>query len=60
MAETGGVAVQAPTAPLPTKNFVMNPPISSSSYEADPYSKLKILQRQLEFLTLQEVHPINS
>jgi hypothetical protein len=57
----GEVSVQLPTDPLQKKSFFMTPPTSSSSAkkEADLYSKLKKLQRNLEFLTLQEVRPSN-
>ena len=58
---TGEVSVQLPTDPLQKKPFFITQPISSSSSakkDADLYSKLKKLQRNLEFITLQEVRPI--
>jgi hypothetical protein len=54
----GEVSVQLPTDPLQKNTFFMPrpaPSLSSTKKEADLYSKLKKLQRNLEFLTLQEV-----
>ena len=54
----GEVSVQLPTDPLQKNTFFMSqlaPPSSSAQKEADLYSKLKKLERNLEFLTLQEV-----
>jgi hypothetical protein len=54
----GEVSVQLPTDPLQKNTFFMTqlaPPLSSPPKEADLYSKLKKLERNLEFLTLQEV-----
>jgi hypothetical protein len=57
MSDAGGVIVQLPTDPL-LKNAVHASPLppGPSQAEADLYSTLKKLQRDLEFLTLQEVH----
>jgi hypothetical protein len=55
MADAGGVAVQLPATPLQKHNFFA-PPQPTTLIEADLYSKLKTLQRDLEFLSLQEVH----
>jgi hypothetical protein len=54
MSDAGGVSVQLPTDPVQRNTFFM-PPVTSAKAEADLYSKLKRLQRNLEFLTLQEV-----
>jgi hypothetical protein len=54
----GEVSVQLPTDPLQKNTFFMSrltPPSSSAPKEADFYSKLKKLERSLEFLALQEV-----
>jgi len=54
MSDAGGVSVQMPSDPLKkTPRFTSPKPTSRA--ETDQYSKLKKLQRSLEFLTLQEV-----
>jgi hypothetical protein len=56
MSDAGGVAVQLPTDPLQkNNNFAI--PLPTTQHEADLYSNLKKLQRELEFLSLQEVDP---
>jgi hypothetical protein len=54
MSDAGGVSVQIPTDPLQKSSF-FSPPQTTTQTEADLYSKLKKLQRDLEFLSLQEV-----
>ena len=54
MSDAGGVAVQLAADPL-KKTPRFTSPKPASREEADQYSKLKKLQRNLEFLTLQEV-----
>ena len=54
MADAGGVSIQLPADPLQKTTFFSIPP-PASQVEADLYSKLKKLQRDLEFLSLQEV-----
>jgi 26S proteasome regulatory subunit T3 len=56
MSDAGGVSVQLPTDSLQKNTFFAVPTTSSSQSEADAFSKLKKLQRDLEFITLQEVH----
>jgi 26S proteasome regulatory subunit T3 len=56
MSDAGGVSVQLPTDSLQKNTFFAVPTTSSSLSEADAFSKLKKLQRDLEFITLQEVH----
>jgi hypothetical protein len=59
----GEVSVQLPTDPLQKNTFFMTqlaPPSSSAQKEADFYSKLKKLERNLEFLTLREVLSSNQ
>jgi hypothetical protein len=53
MSDAGGVAVQLATDPL-KKTPRFTSPKPAIREEADQYSKLKKLQRSLEFLTLQE------
>ena len=55
MADAGGVSVQLPTDPLQKNNTFFSIPPPTTQIEADLYSNLKKLQRDLEFLTLQEV-----
>ena len=55
MSDAGGVSVQLPVDPL-QKNINFANPAVTSQIEADLYSKLKKLQRDLEFLSLQEVY----
>ena len=55
MADAGGVAVQLPVDPLLKPTSLNNIPLQMTQAEADLYSKLKKLQRDLEFLSLQEV-----
>lgn len=55
MADAGEVAVQLPVDPLLKPTSLNNIPIPMTQAEADLYSKLKKLQRDLEFLSLQEV-----
>lgn len=57
MSDAGGVSVQLPTDPLQKNTFFTMPTATTSQNEADMFSKLKKLQRDLEFLTLQEVSP---
>ena len=54
MSDAGGVAVQLPTDTLQKNSFFTTPTLHSQ-IDADLYLKLKKLQRDLEFLTLQEV-----
>jgi hypothetical protein len=54
MSDAGGVSVQQPTDPL-KKAPRFTSPKPAARADADQYSKLKKLQRNLEFLTLQEV-----
>jgi hypothetical protein len=56
MSDAGGIAVQIPTDPL-QKNTFFAVPLPTSQIEADLYSNLKTLERDLEFLSLQEVIP---
>jgi hypothetical protein len=55
MSDAGGVTVLLPTSPLPHKQ--QGVPLPTTQLEADLYANLKKLQRDLEFLTLQEVLP---
>ena len=58
MADSGGVSVQLPVdvATQKTTHYASSPSLSSPSQtEADLYSRLKKLDRDLEFLSLQEV-----
>jgi hypothetical protein len=56
MSDTGGVSVQLPSDPLQKSTHAVNSTSSvPSQTEADLYSKLKKLERELEFLSLQEV-----
>jgi hypothetical protein len=55
MSDAGGVSVQLPTDSLQKNAFFAVPTAATSQSEADMFSKLKKLQRDLEFLTLQEV-----
>ena len=55
MADAGGVSVQLPTDPLQKNNSFFSIPHPTTQVEADLYSNLKKLQRDLEFLSLQEV-----
>jgi hypothetical protein len=57
MADAGGVSVQLPIDPLQKSNAFFSIPPTTTQIEADLYSKLKKLQRELEFLSLQEVSP---
>lgn len=57
MADAGGVVVQLPTDPFQKNNNFFSIPSPTTQIEADLYSKLKKLQRDLEFLSLQEVSP---
>ena len=57
MADAGGVVVQLLTDPLQKNNNFFSIPSPTTQIEADLYSKLKKLQRDLEFLSLQEVSP---
>jgi hypothetical protein len=54
MADAGGVSVQLPTDPFQKNTFFAIPTLASQ-IEADLFSKLKSLDRDLEFLSLQEV-----
>ena len=60
MADAGGVSVQLPTDPLQKNNAFFSIPPPRTQIEADLYSNLKKLQRDLEFLTLQEVFLIRD
>lgn len=52
----GGVSVQLPSDPLAKSPHEIIPSTSvPSQTEADLYSKLKKLERELEFIALQEV-----
>jgi hypothetical protein len=53
MSDAGGVGVLLPTSPLAHKQ--QGVPLPTTQLEADLYANLKKLQRDLEFLTLQEV-----
>jgi hypothetical protein len=55
MADAGGVSVQLPTDPLQKNIGFFSIPLPTTQVEADLYSKLKKLERDLEFLSLQEV-----
>ena len=55
MADAGGVSVQLPIDPLQKNNTFFSIPPTTTQIEADLYSNLKKLQRELEFLSLQEV-----
>lgn len=55
MSDAGGVVVLLPSDPFQKSTF-HSIPHPTSQVEADLYSKLKKLERELEFLTLQEVY----
>ena len=59
MANTGGVAVQLPIDVFHKPTSFNSIPLPTTQTEADLYSRLKKLQRDLEFLSLQEVSPIH-
>ena len=58
MPDAGGVSVQLPIDPLQKNGTFFSIPLPTTQVEADLYSNLKSLQRDLEFLSLQEVHYI--
>ena len=55
MSNAGGVSVQLATDPLHKNAGFFSIPLPTTQVEADLYSTLKNLQRELEFLSLQEV-----
>ena len=59
MADAGGVVVQVPVDPLHKASALSSVPLPTTQHEADLYATLKKLQRDLEFLTLQEVRSIH-
>ena len=57
MSDSGGVSVQLPSDTLhKSSHYASSSSSAPSQTEADIYSKLKKLQRDLEFLSLQEVN----
>jgi len=56
--DAGGVVVQHPVDPLHKSSAVSSIPLPTTQHEADLYATLKKLERDLEFLTLQEVRSI--
>ena len=55
MSDAGGVALQLPVSALHKQPHGTGVPLPTTPLEADLYANLKKLQRDLEFLTLQEV-----
>jgi hypothetical protein len=56
LSDAGGVSLQLPVSPL--RSEAAHPshlPLPTTDLEADLYANLKKLQRDLEFLSLQEV-----
>jgi len=53
--DAGGIVIQLPIDPLHKAATVSSIPLPTTQREADLYATLKKLERDLEFLTLQEV-----
>jgi hypothetical protein len=60
MSDAGGVSVQLATDPFQKNISLFDVPFPTNQLEADMYTTLKKLQRDLEFLSLQEVLPSSS